>query len=164
MTQAVGQGGTIGADPLEENDVRATMSVLNSTIQSMAKFPGRKIGVFRSLDECQTDADCGRGNTCHPNDHYCRLSAPVKVGAVLSLSGNLKLLAQGQTCKIAFDFVRDYVAAQEVRPLDRGIDFVYADDQSDPATAGVRARELLDAGALMVLGALTSAQTLEMLP
>lgn len=43
-----GQGGTIGAEGLEDNDVRVTMSALNSAIQSMGRFSGRKIGVLVS--------------------------------------------------------------------------------------------------------------------
>src|SRR6266404_934911 len=44
------QGGNIGSlpDPLEEADVRATLSALNETIKSMAKLPGRKVSVFVS--------------------------------------------------------------------------------------------------------------------
>ncbi len=123
--------------------------------------PIMSCNVFRSIDDCSTDAECGRGNTCHPTDHYCRLSEPVKVGAVLSLSGNLKLREQGATCKSALDFIRDYVNAQDVRPLDRGFDVVYADDQSDAVTAGAKTRELEQGNVLLVVGPLTSPQTLE---
>jgi VWFA-related protein len=35
-------------DPLEETDVRMSLGALNSTIEAMSKFPGRKIGVFVS--------------------------------------------------------------------------------------------------------------------
>ena len=44
------QGGNFGSlpDPLEEADVRATLSALNETIKSMAKLPGRKVSVFVS--------------------------------------------------------------------------------------------------------------------
>jgi VWFA-related protein len=52
VPQAPGQGG-LGtganvADAVEEADARATIAALNGTIQAMAKFPGRKIGVFIS--------------------------------------------------------------------------------------------------------------------
>lgn len=42
--------GNIGArpDPLEEADVRATLSALNETIKSMTKFSGRKVSVLVS--------------------------------------------------------------------------------------------------------------------
>jgi VWFA-related protein len=36
------------ADPLEEADVRGTLGVLNETIKSMSKLPGRKVSVFLS--------------------------------------------------------------------------------------------------------------------
>ena len=44
------RGGNIGSlpDPLEEADVRATLSALNETIKSMARLPGRKVSVFVS--------------------------------------------------------------------------------------------------------------------
>jgi VWFA-related protein len=44
------RGGGIGQmpDPLEEADVRATLSALNETIKSMSKLPGRKISMFVS--------------------------------------------------------------------------------------------------------------------
>jgi len=44
------RGGSIGQmpDPLEEADVRATLSALNETIKSMSKLPGRKISMFLS--------------------------------------------------------------------------------------------------------------------
>jgi VWFA-related protein len=52
MPQAPGQGGlgagTSIAQGLEESDTRATITALNSTIEAMAKFPGRKVGVFIS--------------------------------------------------------------------------------------------------------------------
>ena len=52
VPQAPGQGGlgtgaNLGAG-LEESDARAAIAALNGTIQAMAKFPGRKIGVFIS--------------------------------------------------------------------------------------------------------------------
>ncbi|HEX8183328.1 MAG TPA: VWA domain-containing protein, partial [Blastocatellia bacterium] len=51
VPQAPGQGG-LGAgsigEGIEESDARATIAALNGTIQAMAKFPGRKIGVFIS--------------------------------------------------------------------------------------------------------------------
>jgi ABC-type branched-subunit amino acid transport system substrate-binding protein len=117
--------------------------------------------IFRKYDDCSSDADCGRGNACHPTDHYCLLTEPVKVGAVFSLSGNLKLMEQGTTCKNALDFIHDYINQQDIRPLDRGFDIVYADDQSDTTQAGLRAADLTKSGVLMLLGSLTSAQTLE---
>ncbi len=52
MPQAAGQGGTMGsgnyAQELEITDVRATLNAINTTIKSMAEFPGRKIAVFLS--------------------------------------------------------------------------------------------------------------------
>ncbi|MBI3649773.1 MAG: VWA domain-containing protein [Acidobacteria bacterium] len=49
-----GRGGNLGQspfnnpDPLEEFDVRSTLSTLNNVIQSLGKLPGRKLGVFVS--------------------------------------------------------------------------------------------------------------------
>lgn len=52
VPQAPGQGGlgsgTSMAEGLEESDTRATITALNGAIEAMAKFPGRKVGVFIS--------------------------------------------------------------------------------------------------------------------
>jgi VWFA-related protein len=47
---AAPRGGNIGSlpDPLEEADVRASLSALNETIKSMTRLPGRKVSVFVS--------------------------------------------------------------------------------------------------------------------
>lgn len=57
-----GLGGAGGSpDPLEEADVRATLSALDETIKSMSKLPGRKVSVFVSeglrIDSTQTTSD-----------------------------------------------------------------------------------------------------------
>jgi VWFA-related protein len=67
VPQAQGQGGTIDAAPLEDNDVRLTLSALNSAIQAMGRFSGRKIGVFLSegIRTFKSNADTIMTETIH---------------------------------------------------------------------------------------------------
>jgi VWFA-related protein len=56
-----GQRGLNTIDPLEEFDVRATLSTLNNIVKAMSKLPGRKVSVFISegfrVAQTQTNLD-----------------------------------------------------------------------------------------------------------
>jgi VWFA-related protein len=57
-----GLGSTLrDPDPLEEADIRSTLSTLNEMIKAMGKVPGRKLGVFISegmrLDQTRMESD-----------------------------------------------------------------------------------------------------------
>jgi ABC-type branched-subunit amino acid transport system substrate-binding protein len=115
---------------------------------------------FRTFEDCAQDLECGRGNRCHPEGHFCETGGPIRVGVVLSLTGNLKLKGQAATCRDALEFAASYLSRGEPRVLDRGITFVFKDDESDVALSGKRTQELVDEGVIAVVGPLTSAQAL----
>ena len=88
--------------------------------------------------------------------------AVVKIGVHTSLTGGLA--EAGADALAALELAAQDFSGFEVDGITYDIELVIADDRSDPSEAPVAAQELVDAGVVGVIGALTSGSTGAALP
>lgn len=138
--------------------LRRAMTIALVLLASGAAFACNSL---RDLDECSTNRDCERGTRCEVARGYCESGRPIRIGAVLPLSGTLRFSAVGVAAKEGLDLALAYLNAGDPLVLGRGIELVIEDDQSDIATARAKVESLIDEGVVAVIGPLTSSQVLE---
>lgn len=116
---------------------------------------------LKPLEDCSSDAECGRGTRCNTSGNFCETGRPVRIGVVLSLTGNLRFRAIGEAARLGLELAVDILNEEEPRVLDRGIELVFTDDESDVASAGAKTEMLVRQHVAAVIGPLTSGQTQE---
>lgn len=90
--------------------------------------------------------------------HGCGDEKAVKIGAVLPLSGSQELY--GQSVRRGLELAQDVLAESDAPP----VEVVYVDSGSDPGIAAEKATELYREGVWAVIGGVTTAETMEMVP
>ncbi len=116
---------------------------------------------LESLESCDVHSHCPRGTKCDPVGRFCAEGAPIRIGVVAPLTGTLKLRGLGDDMRAAVDFATWLFNEGELKPLDRGLEFSLLDDESDTATARLRAEALAADNVAAVVGPMTSGQMLE---
>lgn len=121
---------------------------------------GLSCNVFRARNSCETNQDCERGTACNAAGRFCAHGAPIRIGAVLPLSGSGRLRQTGAACRVGLEFASDWLQSRGAAPLGRGIEWVFADDTGQQAVSLEQTKRLLDDGVLAIVGSTTSAHVL----
>jgi ABC-type branched-subunit amino acid transport system substrate-binding protein len=115
---------------------------------------------FRSTSDCDVDTDCPRGSACDAEGKFCRVGAPIRIAALVPITGNASDQAPERANGMKFgQWLVDRQSSGRV--LGRGLAIDARDTLSSAAEIPRVTQEALRSNVALVLGPVSSGDVIE---